>query len=273
MSQPRFERMYPPKPAPNGAPLWALFLGGELVISAATQGLLEDTVGLEFDPASALLIGAVGEQPVFTLDIAADTALPAEYALINMRDLLARGPVQLVSIADYALQLLRWMQQSGFCAVCGQPMTLADGWGKRCAACGHLAYPPASPAIIVLIHDGQNHALLATKGGWNARYSLVAGFVEPGETFEECVAREVREEVGVEVSDIRYLKSQSWPFPHQVMVGFLARYAGGEIVIDTNELSDARWFAADALPDLPPPYAISRQIIEYWRASLAEAAS
>jgi NAD+ diphosphatase len=119
--------------------------------------------------------------------------------------------------------------------------------------------------VIVLIHDGGDRALLTTKSGWGKRYSLVAGFVEPGETLEACVAREVREEVGVEVEELRYVGSQPWPFPHQLMVGFMARYAGGEIAIDTAELTDAAWFSRDALPELPPPFSIARQIIELWR--------
>lgn len=119
--------------------------------------------------------------------------------------------------------------------------------------------------MIVLVHEGER-ALLASKAGWGKRYSLVAGFVEPGETLEECVAREVKEEVGVEVDELRYVGSQAWPFPHQIMVGFLAHYAGGEIAIDTAELADARWFTRDDLPELPPPFTISRQIIELWLA-------
>jgi NAD+ diphosphatase len=182
---------------------------------------------------------------------------------VHLRTLLSDAYPALCSIADYAHQLLRWMRTSNFCSSCGQPIALADGWGKRCTGCGHIGYPPVSPAIIVLIHDGPR-ALLTTKTGWGKRYSLVAGFVEPGETFEECVVREVREEVGVEVGGIQYVKSQSWPFPHQVMVGFLAEYASGEIVIDTTELSDARWFDLSDLPELPQPYTISRQIIDLW---------
>jgi NAD+ diphosphatase len=263
VSNPRFERIYPPNPAPQGAPLWAIFRAGDLVTFADAPGLLADVA--EFgEPGNPLLLGSLGEQPVYTFEIADDSVVPSIFAPISLRDLLAHGPAQLAQIADYASQILRWMRNSRFCPACGQAIELADGWGKRCAACRHLMYPPASPAIIVLIHD-ERRALLTTKQGWGNRYSLVAGFVEPGETFEECVAREVREEVGVEVDQVQYLHSQSWPFPHQVMVGFLAHYAGGEIVIDTTELSDARWFSVDALPDLPPPYAISRQIIEIWR--------
>jgi NAD+ diphosphatase len=263
----RFERIYPPNPAPTGQPYWAVFRNGDLLTFADTPALLEDIS--EFgEPAHALLIGRLGDRPVYTYALDAETPIPSVYATISLRDLLAQGPAQLTTIADYASQLIRWVQNSRFCPACGQSMHLADGWGTRCSACGYLMYPPASPAIIVLIHN-QNKALLTTKSGWGNRYSLVAGFVEPGETFEECVAREVREEVGVEVDQVHYLKSQSWPFPHQVMVGFLARYAGGEVAIDTSELSDAQWFDVDALPDLPPPYAISRQIIEHWRSSLS----
>jgi NAD+ diphosphatase len=118
--------------------------------------------------------------------------------------------------------------------------------------------------VIVLVADG-DRALLASKAGWGKRYSLVAGFVEPGETLEACVAREVKEEVGVDVGALRYVGSQPWPFPHQIMIGFIAEYAGGEIAIDAEELADARWFEKSALPELPPPFTISRQIIELWR--------
>ncbi len=265
MLEQRFIRIYPPDQGPSAAPLWAVFRNGDLVVSAERMALLDSIDGIVDDTTESLLIGTIGERPVRVIEIAADAVLPTELISVHLRTLLSDAHPALSSIADYANQLLRWMRTSNFCGSCGQPIALVDGWGKRCAGCGHIGYPPVSPAIIVLIHDGLR-ALLTTKSGWGKRYSLVAGFVEPGETFEECVVREVREEVGVEVGGIEYLKSQSWPFPHQVMVGFLAEYASGEIAIDTTELSDARWFDISDLPELPQPYTISRQIIELWRS-------
>lgn len=266
MTPDTFTRIYPPASGPDGAPLWAVFQGNDLVAPAGRPTFLDHVGELIADEAQSLLIGAIGNRPVYTARLPDGVVLSEGLELFNLRTLLAEADPLVAGVADYAIQLLRWMQSSRFCPACGHPLALADGWGKRCSECEHVTYPPVSPAIIVLIHDG-DRALLTTKAGWGKRYSLVAGFVEPGETFEQCVAREVREEVGVAVRDLRYVKSQSWPFPHQIMVGFLARYDGGEIAIDATELADARWFQRDDLPELPQPYTISRQIIEVWRTS------
>jgi NAD+ diphosphatase len=130
-----------------------------------------------------------------------------------------------------------------------------------------VTYPHVSPCVIVLIHDGE-HILLTHKPGWGPMHSIVAGFVEPGESLEECLVREVREEVGAEVDEVRYFHSQPWPFPHQLMIGFFARYIGGEIRPDPSELDVARWFHVDELPAIPPPLSIARRMIDAWVASL-----
>jgi len=169
-----------------------------------------------------------------------------------------------VMAASYAKQLIEFRTLTRFCSRCGGAYrAIPNTWGLRCDPCKHEVFPPVSPAIIVLIHDG-DRVLLTTKVGWGNRYSLVAGFAEPGESFEACVAREVREEVGVEVMQIRYVGSQCWPFPHQVMVGFLAQYQSGEIAMDAEELADARWFHRSQMPEIPPPTAISGQILDIW---------
>ena len=135
-------------------------------------------------------------------------------------------------------------------------------------ACSYTRYPPVSPAVLILVHDGDK-VLLGHQPGWGRRYSILAGFVEPGESLEEAVAREVREEVGVEVTDLRYFGSQAWPFPSQLMVGFTARYAGGEIRLQESEVTDARWFPIDALPspaDRPAAYSIAGRLIATFAA-------
>ena len=125
-------------------------------------------------------------------------------------------------------------------------------------------YPLVTPAVLVLIEDDDRRTLLAQKDGWGNRFSVIAGFVEPGESLEQCCVREALEEVGVTVSDVRYVGSQPWPFPHQLMVAFRVRWVSGAIKRDQVELSDARWFSLDELPELPPPIALSRTLIQHW---------
>jgi NAD+ diphosphatase len=268
MTNSRFRRLYPPAAAPEGAAYWLLFRGDELLtVADGAPTLLDSTSAAPTLLDGALdpfLIGMLEGRPVMVGGLPADAPLPPGLLAVGLRGVLAQADADLATLAGYAAQLLRWRGASRFCPVCAQPLGPLDGWGKTCPACRHTLYPPVSPAAIVLIHDGADRALLTSKPGWGQRYSLVAGFVEPGETLEQCVAREVLEEVGVDVTDIRYVGSQPWPFPHQLMVGFMARYAGGDIAIDTAELADARWFTRDALPELPPPFTISRQIIEMW---------
>jgi len=172
--------------------------------------------------------------------------------------------VHWTSSLEHAIRLLNWQHAYNFCDACGHKTEWFGGdWGKRCTNCGKTAYPPVSPAILVLIHDGDK-ILLTHKAGWGPRYSIIAGFIEPGESIEECVSREAYEEVGVEIDQITYFGSQSWPFPHQLMIGYMANYAGGEITIDAHELDDARWFHVDELPELPGPSSLSRQLINAW---------
>jgi NAD+ diphosphatase len=263
-----FRRLFPPSTPAAGPAYWLLFHGPDLLMPAERDpALLEGTEaaldGVEVG--ASFLLGTLGGTPVMIGVLGADAPAPAGYQPRGLRDVLAHGDPEMIGLASYATHLMHWNRTNRFCPACGLPLSqLSDAsWGRVCPN-GHSLYPPVSPATIMLIHDGER-VLLTSKPGWGKRYSLVAGFLEPGESLEECVAREVREEVGVEVTDIQYVSSQPWPFPQQIMVGFLARYAGGEIVVDTSELADARWFTRDDMPELPPPYTISRQIIELWR--------
>ena len=263
-----FRRLFPPTTATVGPAYWLLFHGSDLLMPAdGMPKLLEGTDsaldGVEIG--DSFLLGTLGGTPVMVGVLQPDAPAPEGYQPLGLRGVLAHGDAELIGLASYATHLMHWNRTNRFCSTCGLPLSQVNdaSWGRICAN-GHTLYPPVSPATIVLIHDGER-VLLTSKPGWGKRYSLVAGFLEPGESLEECVAREIREEVGVEVADIQYVSSQPWPFPQQIMVGFLARYAGGDIEVDTSELADARWFTRDTLPELPPPYTISRQIIELWR--------
>jgi NAD+ diphosphatase len=167
--------------------------------------------------------------------------------------------------ALYASHIIHWDRTTKFCGGCGQPTQMSTKErAKTCAACGMLSYPRISPAVIVaVIRD--DRILLGHSGRFSPTlYSVIAGFVEPGETLEACVAREVKEETGIDVKDIRYFSSQPWPFPDSLMIGFTAHYAGGEINVDGEEITDAAWFSADGLPSIPDKVSISRKLIDWF---------
>ncbi|MGE3860816.1 MAG: NAD(+) diphosphatase [Burkholderiaceae bacterium] len=168
-----------------------------------------------------------------------------------------------MSIAMRALQVLEWDRTHRFCGACGTPtQQVGHERAKRCPACGLTAYPRISPAMMVLITRGRELLLGRGLTFPPGRYSALAGFLEAGESIEDAVAREVREEVNVEVRNLRYFGSQSWPFPNSLMIAFHAEYAGGDMRPDPAELADAQWFPVYALPPLPPRVSIARALIE-----------
>ena len=186
------------------------------------------------------------------------------WAAVSLRALFGQVSDAEYGLAGYASQMLYWQRTSGFCPVCGHRTEPREGdWGRHCPECGHVAYPHVTPATLILVHDGPR-MLLGHKPGWGTRYSILAGFVEPGEGLEDCVRREVREEVGLELGALAYAGSQPWPYPHQLMIGFTAQYASGTIQVDGEEIDHADWFTVDRLPDLPPPLSLSRQMIDAW---------
>lgn len=167
-----------------------------------------------------------------------------------------------------SFHLSQWRRDSRFCGRCGAENRNADSGelARQCTACGRLEYPRISPAVITVITNDSGEALLAhNKNFVPGIYSLVAGFAEAGESLEAAVAREIKEEVNIEVKDIRYIRSQPWPFPNSLMLGFSARYSGGEVRPDGIEIEDAKWFSRDAMPDLPGSSSVSRYLIDLWR--------
>jgi NAD+ diphosphatase len=168
----------------------------------------------------------------------------------------------LMGVAGRAAQVLEWDRAHRYCGVCGTPTVLqASERSRKCPACGHTAYPRLSPAMMVLVwRDGE--VLLARSPHYvPGVYSALAGFVEAGESIEQCIHREVAEEVGVQVTDLRYYGSQSWPFPHSLMIAYTARWTGGGIVKQEGEIEDAQWYPLDRLPKIPPRFSISGHLI------------
>jgi NAD+ diphosphatase len=192
--------------------------------------------------------------------------LPPGLALLGLRSLFGRLPEEQFWLAGRAVQLVDWARTHQFCGQCGaRTHTAPHERSKKCPQCGHASYPRLSPAVIVRVERQGKHGreiLLARHRRYGLPiYSVLAGFVEPGETLETCVQREIREEVGLTVKNIRYFGSQPWPFPNSLMIAFTAEYEAGELTMEEAELVDAQWFRPDNLPPYPPPLSIAHRLI------------
>ncbi|BCR06344.1 NADH pyrophosphatase [Desulfuromonas versatilis] len=252
---------------PGGEGAWVLLRGSELLMTSVAgspelpAGPLP--AGLVDETREPVYIGSWQGRPCRALRLSRQQELPAG---LEAHNLLATQPllaIEQLSLGGLAGQILHWKSNSGFCSKCGAPTDPLPGeWGRKCRMCGYSHFPHIHPCVIVIVRrPGQ--VLLTRKAEWpEGRYSLVAGFVDFGECLEEAVAREVREETGVRVQNVRYLGSQSWPFPSQLMTGFTAEYLDGEVVVEEKELEDARWFDVDRLPTLPPKRSIARYLID-----------
>ena len=213
---------------------------------------------------AALFVGTVDGRHVWAVD---DNDTDTEgAAFVNLMRLYGQVEEPLWAAAGRAVQLVEWNRNHRYCGRCATPTEMAPGErARRCPSCGLHAFPRLAPAIITLVQRDDGRVLLARNARWpTAMYSCLAGFVEPGESVEDAVRREVREEVGIEIGDLRYFGSQPWPFPHSLMLGFHAGYAGGNVEVDGEEIAEARWFAADDLPDIPGRISIARKLIDDW---------
>ncbi len=207
-------------------------------------------------------LGWLNREPVHLLVLSQPLELPG-CAWQSLRQLMLQADRAHFQMLAYASQIATWAEQHRFCGSCGQPMSAHPGErAMRCPDCQIQHYPRLSPSMIVLVSRGDEVLLARSPRFASGYYSTLAGFVEPGESVEDCVRREVQEEVGLKVQNLRYVASQSWPFPHSLMLGFHADYLAGEIVPQPGEIEDARWFALDALPPLPPRRSIARYLID-----------
>lgn len=213
---------------------------------------------------SVHFLGMMGEVACWGVDVPHGED-PSYGAATDLYSYFGRASEVEWLVAGRAVQLVDWARTHRFCGRCGTPtQPQPNERAMKCPACGLLAFPRLAPAMITLVTRG-DEALLARGVQFRAPlYSCLAGFVEPGESLEGAVVREVREEVGVEVGNVRYWGSQPWPFPHSLMIGFTAEWQSGEIEIDPTEIVDAQWFHRDALPSVPPRISIARKLIDAW---------
>jgi NAD+ diphosphatase len=218
-------------------------------------------------------LGELGGRQCYAMSLTLE-APPQGWQESGLRALFFRLPDPLMALAARAFQVVDWDATHRYCGRCAA--ALVDRAGERareCPACGLVAYPRVSPAMMALVTRGREILLARAPRFPGSMYSALAGFVEPGERIEDCVRREVREEVGIDVDGLEYFGSQSWAFPHSLMIAFTARYAGGELTPDPAEIADARWFPIEALPDLPSPMSIARKLIDATVARLARQAA
>ena len=257
-------------PVANGSS----FVGGP--VEAPRAVFLPMGMGFDVEP---VFLGLMEGAPIFAADLSGPEMPSALAGLGRFEDLRAVGPLMPdgeAALCAYARGITWWNARHRFCGVCGAPARSEEGGHVRLCTnpdCGTRHFPRTDPAVIMLIHDGGDRVLLGRSPRFPVgMYSVLAGFVEPGETLEEAVAREVLEEVGLEITDFRYHSSQPWPFPASIMLGYSARAVNFDIRVDPDELEEAHWFTRDSLRDhsrddsfrLARPDSIARRLIDEW---------
>lgn len=212
---------------------------------------------------TAHLLGIYNDRPCYAVSISPETAISSGFEWRTLRSFLGQVDDLHFDLAGRACQIINWDQEHQFCGRCGQPTIVSSIDNARtCHNCNKQFFPRISPCVIVVI-TRDDHCLLARNAAWERHYfSALAGFIEPGETVEQALHREVMEEVGIEVDNLQYFGSQPWPFPGQLMLGFHAAYKAGSIKIDQQEIVEANWWHYQNLPPCPSPYTLSGRLIE-----------
>ncbi len=244
---------------------WIYFSGDDLLLSPVMQAdpMKEPPwtrENLGFLSSESLLLGKIND---VTCQVVRIAEVPEGWQAIGLRDYLIACSADSFKIVNAASQLLFWLSTQNYCSRCGESFRFVENDRcLSCPACSYKSYPKISPCIIVLVVKDQQLLLVQSHRYRSDMYSCLAGFIECGESAEEAVHREVAEESGLRVTNIQYHSSQAWPFPHQLMLGYIAEHASGELKVEQKELRDAGWFHIDELPNIPPLQTIARQLIE-----------
>ncbi|QSP96324.1 NAD(+) diphosphatase [Marinobacter salinisoli] len=253
-------------PAPGD---WLLLVSGTEILKPA-EGWLVPVSKPEFsaEQGAAVSLGTLGGQPVFVAGNQAGVS--PELEAVSLRDALLMAEDVPAGLLSTGFQLWQWWHDHRYCGRCGTETGMhATERAKWCEPCAIPWYPRLAPCVIVVIRKDDRMLLAKSSRVKRHFYSLIAGFVEPGESLESAVGREVKEETGLDVTNIRYFSSQPWPFPHQLMVGFFADYAGGELILQEDELVDADWFVPGQMPPVPPDTTIAGRLIQAMACEIA----
>jgi NAD+ diphosphatase len=252
--------------------LWFAFQGTQILIrrdaERADVPRIEHPRELGLEPLRVQYLGTLAGEHCFACEVDTGAVAPEGLLWSGLRGLFGLVDDAMFALAGRAIQVMDWDRSHQFCGRCGTPTLIKAGERAReCPNCGQTYYPRIAPAVMALIRRGEELLLARSPHFPPGMHSALAGFVEPGESLEQCLHREVKEEVGVEVANLRYFSSQPWPFPHSLMIAFNCDYAGGEITCAPGEIEAAAWFGLDNLPVLPNRISIARRLID---AALAE---
>jgi NAD+ diphosphatase len=266
-----FVHLHAPHATPGPDDFCLVIQGDRLLSCTDTAGAVTLPVHAEVQAwglvaPAPMQLGVIERRPCWSVAVpVAETEPPPGWLWHDTRTLLGMlTPAQLHAV-NCARQLHWWDARHRFCGACGTPTVVGDEERvRRCPACNALYFPVASPAVIVAVTRGDDLLLAHNRNFRPGLFSLLAGFVDPGENLEQAAAREVREEVGLTIGDFSYVGSQSWPFPNSLMIGLRARHIAGEIVADGKEIEQAGWFHRSKLPDVPRPGTIARRLIDAW---------
>jgi len=264
----RYRIAVTPPPGINGKNFWLSICNSKILLQVKDGRLsLPLLTGLDewaLTPVRIQYLGTLEEYGCYSAELPPNEPVPPGTALFDLRSLWGNIDDDLYLLAGRALQIVSWDRSNQFCGKCGHPTVAVPGErARKCPDCGLLFFPRLSPAVITAVTNG-DRILLGHRAGFRNMFTILAGFVEPGETLEECLRREVFEEVGVRVKNIRYFGSQPWPYPDSLMIGFTAEYESGDIKVDGIEVSQAGWYTAGNLPEIPPKMSIAREIIDWF---------
>lgn len=262
----RFEPAHIFAGQPDVPAIWCVFHAGQVLVQRSQAGPQLPVARAEelgVHPAACHYLGMLDGQHCFAAHLPQAPALPPDTQLIGMRTLILEAEEWVAAIAGRAFQIAEWDRTHRYCGSCGGTTTMhASDRARECRSCRAVYYPRISPVVMAVVTRGRQLLLTRKPGYAPDRYTVVAGFVEAGETLEHAAAREVLEETGVTTRNPLYFGSQPWPFPNSLVMAFSLEYAQGEARADGIELEDARWFDVDELPELPEPVHISRQLID-----------
>lgn len=258
-------------PEPNGIPedAYMVFVrDGGVCVRTKSDPTIFETLSPDLPKdlsIHAQYLGHREQVPCYALEIPDDLPLPEGLKRSNVRELAGLIPDEEFAIAGLAVHVTDYDRTTRFCGRCGTKTESSHiERAKICPSCNLITYPRISPAIIVLVQNDDSVLMVQGMHAPTGMYSLVAGFVEPGETIEHAVHREVQEEAGVAIKNVRYCASEPWPFPNSLMIGFVAEYDEGDITPDGVEVQDARWFDRNNLPKIPPKLSLTRSLIDHW---------
>lgn len=263
----------PPEPL-NESAYWFGTVGNRVLVRSGAQQEPFPQGPVSPFPVAArstpIFLGDLQGTPCLAVAVA-EEAIPRGFEPLGLRETFGVLPDPFSGVAGLAVQLVDWERTHRFCGVCATPMVRAEeDRAMGCPACGHRCYPRVAPAVMVRVLRDDAILLARSPRFPEGLFSVLAGFVEPGETLEQTIHREVWEEVGVRVDNLQYLASQSWPFPHSLMIAFSAEYRSGEIRVDGEEIVHADWFTVDRLPRLPGKISIARRLIDDYLSRFSE---